>query len=144
MSKDGKPRARFEVYKDAAYKFRWRLAVSDHGEIASGGPYATKEACIQAVGEYRANAIAESGVRAAQEAKADYAWISKWARDELRPILLPIVRDANVEANEVIKQKEDTWSNKIKKASWYIVAIIVTAIVSGIVTYYLALAGFKV
>jgi hypothetical protein len=99
---------------------------------------------MQAVEEYRANTIAESGVRAAQEAKADYAWISKWARDELRPILLPIVRDANVEANEVIKQKEDTWPNKIKKASWYIVAIIVTAIVSGIVTYYLALAGFKV
>lgn len=144
MSKEEKPRASFEVYKDAAYKFRWRLVDSDYQAIASGGPYATMEACMEAIEEYRENAIAESGVRAAQEAKADYTWITKWAAHELRPILVPMIRDGTVEANEVIKQKENTLSNKIKRAFWYIVGSVVAIVLGAIALYYIALAGFKI
>lgn len=144
MSKDDKPKATFEVFKDHSGKFRWRLRASNGEVIAASQAYESKESTMNGIEEYRviqhATAIAESATGAAQEAKADSAWISKWTQNELRPML----RDAYVEANEIIKEKEDTWPNRFKKGALYVVGIIVTIIVTAIVAYYLALAGFKV
>ena len=40
---------RFEVYKDHADKFRWRLRASNDEEIASGQGYESKEGCMKGV-----------------------------------------------------------------------------------------------
>jgi uncharacterized protein YegP (UPF0339 family) len=40
---------KFEVYKDHAEKFRWRLRASNDEEIASGQGYESKEGCMKGV-----------------------------------------------------------------------------------------------
>ena len=133
MSKDEKPGARFEIYKDRAGKFRWRLILPNDEEIASGQDY---ESLADAHASIDATRIAESGVRAAQESRAPSDWVSTWSQKDLRPIL----RDSYLEALEIRDKKESAWSNRIKKAFWYIVGIVVTAVVA----YYVALAGFRI
>lgn len=84
--------------------------------------------------------IIASGVAAAQQANADVAWMDAWAIKSLRPILKDVYLDASRQARQEEKETENTWSNKIKKAFWFVVGVIVTAIVA----YCLTLAGFKV
>lgn len=95
--------------------------------------------------------VETSGIRAAQEANADYGWFTAWAQNQLPPILqntlAPILKDSVkqgfIEGHEYVEkdreQKEHTWSTRIKKACLFIVALIVTAIVG----YLLALLGLK-
>ena len=53
------PVGKFEVYKDNAGKFRWRLRASNGEEIASGQRYESKEACIDGVKSVKKNAKAK-------------------------------------------------------------------------------------
>ncbi len=41
--------SKFEIYKDHAGKFRWRLKASNDEEIASGQGYESKEGCMKGV-----------------------------------------------------------------------------------------------
>jgi uncharacterized protein YegP (UPF0339 family) len=47
---------KFEVYKDHAEKFRWRLRASNDEEIASGQGYESKEGCMGGVESVKKNA----------------------------------------------------------------------------------------
>ena len=47
---------KFEVYKDHADKFRWRLKASNDEEIASGQGYESKEGCMKGVESVKNNA----------------------------------------------------------------------------------------
>jgi uncharacterized protein len=47
---------RFEVYKDHADKFRWRLRASNDEEIASGQGYESEEGCMKGVESVKTNA----------------------------------------------------------------------------------------
>jgi uncharacterized protein YegP (UPF0339 family) len=47
---------KFEVYKDHAGKFRWRLRASNDEEIASGQGYESKESCMKGVESVKNNA----------------------------------------------------------------------------------------
>ncbi|MGA8905803.1 MAG: YegP family protein [Candidatus Bathyarchaeia archaeon] len=47
---------KFEVYKDHAEKFRWRLKASNDEEIASGQGYESKEGCMGGVESVKKNA----------------------------------------------------------------------------------------
>lgn len=47
---------KFEVYKDHADKFRWRLKASNDQEIASGQGYESKEGCKDGIKSVKANA----------------------------------------------------------------------------------------
>ena len=40
---------KFEVYKDHAGKFRWRLRAANEEEIASGQGYESKEGCMKGI-----------------------------------------------------------------------------------------------
>jgi len=50
------PEPRFEIYKDHAEKFRWRLMASNDQEIASGQGYESKEGCMKGVESVKNNA----------------------------------------------------------------------------------------
>jgi len=50
------PEPVFEVYKDHAGKFRWRLKASNEQEIASGQGYESKEGCMKGVESVKHNA----------------------------------------------------------------------------------------
>lgn len=47
---------KFEIYKDHAEKFRWRLRASNDEEIASGQGYESKEGCMRGVESVKKNA----------------------------------------------------------------------------------------
>jgi uncharacterized protein YegP (UPF0339 family) len=47
---------KFEIYKDHASKFRWRLRASNDEEIASGQGYESKESCMKGVESVKTNA----------------------------------------------------------------------------------------
>lgn len=46
----------FEVYKDAAGKFRFRLKASNGQVIASGQGYESKESCLNGIASVQKNA----------------------------------------------------------------------------------------
>jgi uncharacterized protein YegP (UPF0339 family) len=50
------PLGKFEVYKDVAGKFRWRLRASNGQEIASGQGYESKEDCMEGIKSVKKNA----------------------------------------------------------------------------------------
>jgi len=50
------PLGKFEIYKDNAGKFRWRLRASNGEEIASGQGYESKEGCMDGVKSVKKNA----------------------------------------------------------------------------------------
>ncbi len=50
----GEPK--FEVYKDNAGKFRWRLRAANEEEIASGQGYESKESCMKGIESVKHNA----------------------------------------------------------------------------------------
>ncbi len=80
--------------------------------------------------------ITESGVSAARQANVPYDWFWDWAKEDLPNL----VAQGYIKAHIELEKRENAWSSRAKKAFWYIVGIIATAIV----TYYVALAGFKV
>jgi uncharacterized protein YegP (UPF0339 family) len=47
---------KFEIYKDQAEKFRWRLRAANDQEIASGQGYESKEGCMKGVESVKHNA----------------------------------------------------------------------------------------
>lgn len=47
---------RFEVYKDHAEKYRWRLRASNDEEIAAGQGYESKEGCMRGIESVKKNA----------------------------------------------------------------------------------------
>lgn len=47
---------KFEVYKDKAGEFRWKLIASNSQEIASGQGYKSKESCMEGIKSVKANA----------------------------------------------------------------------------------------
>jgi uncharacterized protein YegP (UPF0339 family) len=47
---------KFEIYKDHAEKFRWRLRASNDEEIASGQGYESKEGCKEGIESVKKNA----------------------------------------------------------------------------------------
>ena len=47
---------KFEVYKDHAGKFRWRLKAANDDEIASGQGYESKEGCMKGIESVKTNA----------------------------------------------------------------------------------------
>jgi uncharacterized protein YegP (UPF0339 family) len=47
---------KFEIYKDHAEKFRWRLRASNGEEIASGQGYESREGCMKGVESVKKNA----------------------------------------------------------------------------------------
>jgi uncharacterized protein YegP (UPF0339 family) len=47
---------KFEIYKDHAEKFRWRLRASNDEEIASGQGYESKEGAMRGVESVKNNA----------------------------------------------------------------------------------------
>jgi len=47
---------KFEVYKDHAEKFRWRLRAANDEEIASGQGYESKEGCMRGIESVKSNA----------------------------------------------------------------------------------------
>jgi uncharacterized protein YegP (UPF0339 family) len=49
-------KARFEIYKDQAEKFRWKLRAPNNREIASGQGYESKEGCMEGVESVKKNA----------------------------------------------------------------------------------------
>jgi len=79
--------------------------------------------------------ITASGVSAARQANAPYDWFVDWAKEDLPNL----VAQGNIKAYIELERRENTWLSRAKKAFWYVVGIIATAIV----TYYVALAGFK-
>ena len=91
---------------------------------------------IEAVTSDTSAIITKSGVRAARQANAPYDWFRDWAKEDLPDLLA----QGNIMAHIELERRENTWLSRAKKALWYIVGIIATAIV----TYYVALAGFKV
>ena len=50
------PEPVFEVYKDHAGKFRWRLKAANEQEIASGQGYESKEGCLKGIESVKHNA----------------------------------------------------------------------------------------
>jgi len=50
------PEPVFEVYKDHAGKFRWRLKAANEQEIASGQGYESKEGCMNGIESVKNNA----------------------------------------------------------------------------------------
>ena len=86
--------------------------------------------------------VSTSGVSALLESgKADpVAVFTQLANTEFLAALTQSQLDALSIFDKRKEKKENTWSNRIKKAFWYVVGIIATAIV----TYYVAVAGFKV
>jgi len=50
------PLGKYEIYKDHAGKFRWRLRASNGDEIASGQGYDSKEGCMAGVKSVKKNA----------------------------------------------------------------------------------------
>jgi hypothetical protein len=86
--------------------------------------------------------VSTSGVSALLESgKVDpVAVFTQWAKTEFPAALTQSQLDALTIFDERKEKKEDTWSNRIKRAFWYVVGIAVAAIV----TYYLALAGFRI
>ena len=49
------PLGKFEVYKDNAGKFRWRLRASNGEEVASGQGYESKEGCMDGIKSVKKN-----------------------------------------------------------------------------------------
>lgn len=47
---------KFEVYKDKAGEFRWKLIASNGEEIASGQGYKSKESCMEGIKSVKTNA----------------------------------------------------------------------------------------
>ncbi len=47
---------KFEIYKDKAGEFRWRLIASNGEKIASGEGYKSKEGCMDGVKSVKTNA----------------------------------------------------------------------------------------
>ncbi len=47
---------KFEIYKDTAGKYRWRLKASNGENIASGEAYNSKEACKKGIESVKTNA----------------------------------------------------------------------------------------
>jgi uncharacterized protein len=50
------PSGKYEIYKDNAGKFRWRLRASNGEEIASGQGYESKESCKDGIKSVKKNA----------------------------------------------------------------------------------------
>jgi uncharacterized protein YegP (UPF0339 family) len=50
-----RPRVKFEIYKDNAGKFRWRLKASNGEEIAFGEGYESREGCMKGVESVKYN-----------------------------------------------------------------------------------------
>ena len=50
------PLGKYEIYRDRAGKFRWRLKASNGQEIASGQGYESKEDCMEGVKSVKKNA----------------------------------------------------------------------------------------
>jgi uncharacterized protein YegP (UPF0339 family) len=50
------PLGKYEIYKDHAGKFRWRLRASNGDEVASGQGYESKEGCMDGVKSVKKNA----------------------------------------------------------------------------------------
>ena len=50
------PLGKYEIYKDHAGKFRWRLRASNGDEIASGQGYESKEGCMDGIKSVKKNA----------------------------------------------------------------------------------------
>jgi uncharacterized protein YegP (UPF0339 family) len=53
------PLGKYEIYKDNAGKFRWRLRASNGEEIASGQGYESKESCMEGVKSVKKNATSK-------------------------------------------------------------------------------------
>jgi hypothetical protein len=87
--------------------------------------------------------IQASGVSAAEEAKANPKWFVNWAETKLPELLTKSNLDAMIRFEELREKKENAWSNRIKKAFWYIVGSIVAVVLGAFALYYIALAGFK-
>ena len=47
---------KFEIYKDAAQKFRWRLKAPNGEIIASGEAYESKDGCIKGIESVKTSA----------------------------------------------------------------------------------------
>lgn len=47
---------KFEVYKDKAGEFRWKLIAPNSQEIASGQGYKSKESCMEGIKSVKTNA----------------------------------------------------------------------------------------
>ncbi len=53
------PLGKYEIYKDHAGKFRWRLRASNGEEIASGQGYDSKEGCKDGIKSVKKNATSK-------------------------------------------------------------------------------------
>lgn len=61
----------FEVYKDAALKFRWRFWAPNGRIMADGGQgYATKQGCVDGINELCSQAVAGVSIDYAPSAQA--------------------------------------------------------------------------
>ena len=67
---DEKPRAKFEVYKDRAGEFRWRLRATNTQVLASSGQgYTTKRDCMSGIESVK-RAVADAPVEEVTEGAA--------------------------------------------------------------------------
>lgn len=57
---------KYEIYKDAAQKFRWRLKAPNGEIIATGEAYESKDSCKKGIESVKANAFKATVVDMAQ------------------------------------------------------------------------------
>ena len=93
---------------------------------------------LQSVRNELVHNVFSSGVSAAAEfGSVPPPWFKKWAETDTLP---DAFAQGQLKVIDIIERRENTWLSRAKKAFWYVVGIIATAIV----TYYVALAGFKI
>jgi len=96
---------------------------------------------IRRIAAENANRIAESGVRAAQQADAPVpAWFGPWTKKEE---LVNILAEGSLKAYLEIQKRENTWSSRFRKGLGWFVGGLILAIVGVLVAWAMGLIGFK-
>jgi uncharacterized protein YegP (UPF0339 family) len=74
---------KFEVYKDKAGKFRYRLKAGNGQIILTGEAYNTKDACLQGVDSVKKNSQKETAFEVYEDKKAGFRFRLKAANGEI-------------------------------------------------------------
>jgi uncharacterized protein YegP (UPF0339 family) len=74
---------KFEVYKDKAGKFRYRLKAANGQVILTGEGYNSKTACLMGVESVKKNSQRESAFEVFQDKKGGYRFRLKAANQEI-------------------------------------------------------------
>ena len=87
--------------------------------------------------------IEKSGVRAAQEVKADPAWFQSWAKKDLPDLLAQSQLKAMRSLSEDKDRKENMWSERLRRNAGGLVSGIILAVLSVLIAWAMGIVGFK-